>query len=92
MRFFLQYILPMAFPTAVYLLWSVYCARRAEEGHAIDLSRGPWLRLFMAGVVLMGVGLVTFNQMDGVEPGGVYHPPAFIDGKVVPGHVIREPK
>lgn len=91
MRIFLQYLLPMAFPTAMYLLWSLYRKHRSDEGHEIDLSKGPWLWLFVAGVILMGAGLVTFNQMDGVEPGGVYQPPAYIDGKIVPGHVIRKP-
>jgi hypothetical protein len=91
MRFILQYLLPMAFPTAMYFLWMLYSKHRAEEGHEIDLSKGPWLGLFMAGVIIMGISLVIFNQMDGVEPGGIYQPPAYIDGKIIPGHVIPKP-
>jgi len=90
MRFFLQYILPLAFPTALYLGWMLYCKHRAEEGHAIDLSKGPWLKLFGAGVILMGLGLVIFNAMDGEEPGGTYHSPVFKDGKIIPGHITRD--
>lgn len=90
MRMFLQYILPLAFPTALYLGWQLYCKYRAEEGHAIDVSGWPWLKLIAAGVILMSVGLVTFNQMDGEKPGGTYHPPVLKDGRIVPGHVTRD--
>lgn len=64
--------------------------KAGEEAHHIDLTKGPWLRLFGIGVVLMGVGLVFFNVMDGEKPGGVYQPPIFQDGKVIPGHIIRD--
>jgi len=91
MRFLLQYILPLAFPTALYLVWKLYHKKKAgEEAYHIDLTKGPWLRLFGVGVVLMGIGLVFFNVMDGEKPGGVYQPPVFRDGKVVPGHIIRD--
>lgn len=90
MRFFLQYILPLAFPAALYFAWQLYYKHRVEEGHEIDLSKTPWLKLLGAGIILMGIGLATFNQIDGVAPGGTYHPPVFKDGKVIHGHVTRD--
>ena len=90
MRLFLQYILPLAFPTALYLGWQLYLKHRADEGHAISFAEWPWLKLTGAGIILMVIGLLTFNQMDGEKPGGTYHPPVFKDGKIVPGHVTRD--
>lgn len=87
MRFFLQYILPLAFPTALYLIWALYRKKTADEPHHIDLTKGPWLRLIAMGVALMTAGLVIFNQMDGGDPDGVYQPPVYKDGKIIPGHV-----
>jgi hypothetical protein len=91
MRIFLQYILPLAFPSALYLVWALYHKKKAgEDGRHIDLTKGPWVRLIGAGVVLLAIALVAFNQMDGDEPGGVYQPPVFKDGQVIPGHIIRD--
>jgi len=90
MRFIMQYIVPLAFPAAVYYAWKLLHKHRAEDGHEIDLSKGPWLWLFGAGVALMAIGLVTFNQMDGDKPGGTYHAPEFKDGEIIPGHVIHD--
>ncbi len=90
MKLFLQYILPLAFPAALYFAWKLFGKHRAEDGHEIDLTEGPWIKLFGAGVILMTVGLLVFNQMDGEKPGGKYHSPVFKDGKIIPGHVTRD--
>ncbi|SCA58212.1 conserved hypothetical protein [Candidatus Terasakiella magnetica] len=88
-KILLQYIFPLAFPTALYLLWALYHKKTKSEEHHIDLTKGPWLKLLAAGLALVAVGLVTFNQYDGEKPGGVYQPPVYKDGKIVPGHVIH---
>jgi len=92
MRVFLQYILPLAFPMALYLLWKLSKMKRtpADEREAVDWKNEPWLKLFAAGIVLTALSLVTFNALDGEKPGGVYQSPVLKDGKVVPGHVIRD--
>lgn len=90
MKIFLQYILPLAFPASMYLLWGLYHQKKHGEESHVDLSKGPWVYLVGAGVALMTVMLVVMNAMDGEAPGGVYQSPQFKDGKVIPGHVIRD--
>ncbi|NVJ92034.1 MAG: hypothetical protein HWE34_10275 [Methylocystaceae bacterium] len=89
MRFILQYILPLAFPTALYLLWALYHKRKADSGVHIDLSKGPWIWLALAGVLLTGMGLAIYNFTTGEEPGGVYQAPHMENGEIVPGRVIH---
>ncbi len=88
-RFLLQYIFPLAFPAALYLIYALYHQKNNDD-EPFDITKGPWLWLLGAGVALMTIALVVFNQMDGEKPGGVYQPPAYKDGKVVPGHVIYD--
>ena len=90
MRIFLQYILPLAFPAALYLIWGLYHKRTRGEESTVDFTKGPWLRLAFAGLVLVGIGLVVMNQVEGEAPGGVYQPPVLKDGKVVPSQIIRD--
>ncbi len=90
MRIFLQYILPLAFPAALYMVWGLYHKRKAGEDSTVDFTKGPWIKLFCAGIALTLVGLVIMNQVESEAPGGVYQPPVLKDGKIVPGHVIRE--
>ncbi|WP_135080419.1 DUF6111 family protein [Terasakiella sp. SH-1] len=90
MRIFFQYILPLLFPASLYLIWALYHKKTKPEEQHIDLSKGPWLKLLAAGLVLVLIGLVTLRQFDGEKPGGVYQPPVYQDGKIVPGHVIHK--
>jgi len=90
MKILLQYILPLAFPAALYLVWGLYHKRTKGEESTVDFTKGPWPSLLFAGVVLVGIGLVIMNQIEGEEPGGVYQPPTLQDGKVIPGKIIRD--
>ena len=90
MRFLLQYILPLAFPAALYLIWGLYHKRTKGEESTVDFTKGPWLSLLFSGVILVGIGLIIMNQIESQDVGGVYQPPELKDGKIVPGHIVRD--
>ncbi|MHA1597390.1 MAG: hypothetical protein ACTSV1_01600 [Alphaproteobacteria bacterium] len=87
-RFFLSYVLPLALPTLLYLIWAT--ARRRRTDDAPPLGEGPWLALSIAGLALMLAALVATTIYGGMEPNGEYVAPYLKDGTIVPGHM--EPK
>ncbi|HEX9646748.1 MAG TPA: DUF6111 family protein [Alphaproteobacteria bacterium] len=91
MRTLLTRILPLLLPVLVYLGWWYLARRRAlargETGPA--LSEAPWTWLFVAGFALLVMTLVVLGLTWGEEPGGVYVPPRYEGGKIVPGHIER---
>lgn len=89
MRIFLQYIVPLAFPAALYIIWALYHKKRDPESVYHDRPI-PWLRLLGIGVVLAAISLVIFQQVGNFEAGGTYVPPKVVDGEIVPGHVIYD--
>jgi hypothetical protein len=92
MRALFTVILPLILPTVLYVLWAVAVRRVAATG-AADLLRGlPWIWLVPAGVALVAVVLLLIPLHFGGDGSGVYVPPAIVDGKLVPGHVVPAPK
>lgn len=89
MRIFLQYIVPLVFPAALYIIWTLYHKKRDPESvyHGRPV---PWVRLLGVGVVLAAISLVIFQRVGNFEAGGTYVPPKVVDGQVVPGHVIYD--
>ena len=79
-------VLPLLLPTALYLLWRVMARRAAFAGPSPwrDL---PWVWLIGAGVVLAAVMLYVIGTRIGGSPEGIYVPPQWIGGKIVPGHL-----
>ena len=47
-----------------------------------------WLRLVLAGVVLMTAGLVVVAILGGQPPTSEYQPPQYVDGKIKPAESI----
>jgi len=85
-RILLNYVLPLALPTLIYLIWAAMAARRGDED-AAPLREGPWFRLAVAGFVLMLAALAATAITGGMEPDGEYRAPYSRDGKIVPGHM-----
>jgi hypothetical protein len=85
-RILLTIVLPLLLPTALYLVWLV-AARRVEFAAPGPWRALPWPWLLAVGLALAAVVLFVVGTRIGGSPQGVYVPPKYIDGKVVPGHV-----
>lgn len=107
-RIIITYILPLLLPTIMYFAWASWVRKKiaanhaqaqndddtvtAEEIAAYDI-KAPWFRLILAGVILMGVGLLlTVFLSPKNPPDSVYQPPRIENGKVIPGHYAPNPK
>ena len=93
-RFFVTYILPLALPTLLYLLWVLPAMRRAKkEGRDYPVwEETPWLLLFAAGVILLFLILFLFSTNDGGPPWAEYTPPHMEDGVLVPAEIADDIK
>lgn len=89
LRVFLTIVLPLLLPTALYLLW-VGTLGFPQEGAAMSWSSVPWVWLAAAGTVLLAIVLVIVTVRFGTPQEGVYVPPRWEAGAIVPGHI--EPK
>ncbi len=83
-RIFLNYLLPLALPTAIYVVYMLM-ARDDAKALEVRLRAAPWFWLVIAGFMLMVAGLITLGIIDGNDPGTTYQPPHLEDGRVVPG-------
>ena len=89
LRVLFEILLPLALPTAVYLL----CLRVsywARHDGTIRWTTLPWLWLAGAGAVLLAVMLVVVTVGFGTAQKGVYVPPHLEGGHIVPGHIAPE--
>lgn len=85
-RVFIQIILPLVAPLAVYFLWLWYAGKRAETSgdEPPAFTRGTAFWAILIGFALMIASLAYLAATSGVSPdAGVYHPPRLEDGKVV---------
>ncbi len=82
LRVILEIVLPLLLPTALYLIW-VYSLGPARGGGAIGL---PWAWLVGAGVLLLAIVLVVVTLASSGGRQGVYVPPRWQNGRIVPGH------
>lgn len=96
-RIILTYLVPLALPTAVYLLWFWLTRQRAASGQAAVAAEAeegewwrtvPWAWLALAGIALVGATLFVFALSGGGTPGETYVPPHVEDGRVVPGRSV----
>ena len=85
MREFLTIFIPLALPTALYLIW----LRLSRGGFGWRLA--PLLWAAGAGVVLLALVLFTVTVHFGSAMRGVYVPPQWRNGGIVPGHVEQTP-
>ena len=84
-------VLPLLLPTAVYLLW-IRIVDRSRRGGPVRLAALPWVWLAGAGMALLVLVLVVVNVHFGSSQTGVYVPPRYERGQVVPPHIEPKPK
>jgi hypothetical protein len=85
LREWAEILLPLLLPTALYLGW-VWGLRWANGAAPVRWSRMPWLWLAGAGVALLAAFLVVVTVGFGTANQGVYVPPSWSGGRIVPGH------
>ena len=90
LRVLLTIVLPLVLPTAVYLLW-VRIADRSQQGQPVRWAALPWAWLVGAGAVLVIVVLLVVNVHFGTTQPGVYVPPRYEGGQIVPPHIEPKP-
>jgi len=87
-------VLPLLLPTALYLLWLRFRPNAAavgpEEGGGGPAL--PWFWLAVSGAVLLALVLLTISIHFGTATPGVYVPPRWENGRVVPGHIEPLPR
>lgn len=91
MRAFLAIVLPLALPTAVYVLYMTLARRRpGAAGAAAQPMEMPWSWLIIAGGVLAIVTFLALYLFEDVGR-GQYHPARIIDGEIKPGYFGDKP-
>jgi hypothetical protein len=81
-------VLPLLLPTALYLGWVLLVQRSRGRGGAdgVRWALLPWLWLAATGVLLLALMLVVTIRFGSSQP-GVYVPPRYENGRVVPSHI-----
>ena len=90
LRVVLTIVLPLLLPMALYLLW-IATWGPSHEGGAIPWTAMPWIWLAGAGAVLLAIVLFVVTVHFGSPQEGVYVPPRWQGGHIVPGHVEPAP-
>ncbi|HLY44266.1 MAG TPA: DUF6111 family protein [Stellaceae bacterium] len=90
LRVFVSIVLPLVLPTALYLAW-LWIARGAARGGGMLWGDLPWVWLVGGGVLLLAAALVLLTEGFGSPPSGVYVPPRWENGRIVPGHIAPGP-
>jgi hypothetical protein len=88
-RVVVENILLFLAPTAIYLAYVLLVKRTGQSPKEI-LDEGPLVWLSLAGVAMIAVVLLVFGAkgtLDEGAAGGVYVPPVYKDGAIVPGKV-----
>jgi Family of unknown function (DUF6111) len=86
LREFLTLVVPLLLPTILYLLW-LRTVRWSEAGGAMAWHKLPWVWLALTGVVLTALVLFVVTVGFGTAMPGIYVPPRFENGRIVPGHI-----
>jgi hypothetical protein len=87
LRVIVEILLPLVLPTALYLGWIRVVRWANGGGAAMGWAGLPWLWLAAAGVVLLAAFLFVVTVGFGTAERGVYVPPRWVNGHIVPGHV-----
>jgi len=85
-RVLLTIVLPLVLPTAIYLAW-VRTTQPAGDSGPVRWRALPWIWLAGAGTVLLVLVLFVVNVHFGSPETGLYVPPRWENGHIVPGHV-----
>ena len=92
-RILFTYVLPLVLPTILYFTWMGWVRRKISAmqraGESIDhiKIKTPWIRLILAGVILMTIGLVTIAFVGGAPANSDYTPPRMENGEIIPGEM-----
>jgi hypothetical protein len=86
LREFLTLVVPLLLPTLLYLLW-LRAARWSEAEGAMAWQKLPWVWLALTGVALTALVLFVVTVGFGTATPGIYVPPHFENGRIVPGHI-----
>jgi len=86
LRVLLTIVLPLLLPTALYVLWATAFRPVRRNGAALWRAL-PWIWLAGMGVALLAIVLFVVTVHFGAPQEGVYVPPRWVNGHIVPGHV-----
>jgi Family of unknown function (DUF6111) len=89
LRVLLTIVLPLVLPTAAYLLWVGTFG--GERGLRVRWATVPWVWLIGGGAVLLAIVLFVVTVHFGAPQEGVYVPPRWEGGRIVPGHMEPRP-
>jgi H+/gluconate symporter-like permease len=90
-RAFLSIVLPLALPTALYVLYMTLSRRPPDAaGAAAQPMEMPWSWLVIAGGILAIVTFLALYYFEDVGH-GQYHPAQIIDGEIKPGYFGDKP-
>ncbi len=84
-RILLTYILPLALPTAIYLIWLWYLRHRSKSrGDEVpEIKSTPVFISFLLGFMLMVTALTFVAIKSGALPGeGSYEAPRYENGQI----------
>jgi hypothetical protein len=81
-----EILLPLILPTLLYLVW-LRLASWAQRGEAVNWAALPWVWLAAAGAVLLALVLFVVTVGFGTAQRGVYVPPRWEGGRIVPSHI-----
>ncbi len=87
-RLIIENTLLFLLPTAIYVAY-ILLKRRIEGGTSSVnvLDDAPLIWLVAAGAALVVMTLIIFGSVSGGQPGQMYQPPVYKDGKIEPGHL-----
>ena len=86
LRIVFEVALPLVLPTLLYLLW-LRLVRRWQPPGLPGWAALPWVWLTGTGVLLLVLMLLVMNTHFGVTTPGIYVPPRWQDGRIIPGHI-----
>jgi hypothetical protein len=90
-RVLLTIVLPLILPTALYLIWVTTLRRQSSPDADSRWTALPWVWLAGAGLVLLAIVLFVVTVHFGAPQEGVYVPPRWQNGHIVPGHIEPQP-
>jgi hypothetical protein len=91
LRVILTIVVPLILPTAVYVLW-MRSVRWDGPGGAARWRAMPWIWLAGAGAALLAIVLFVVTVHFGTSEPGVYVPPRYEGGRLVPSHIDPKPQ
>ena len=83
LRVLVTIVLPLIAPTALYLVWLALLRRLGR----VRQRALPWVWLMGAGAVVLAIVLFVVDVGFGTAQRGVYVPPQWQGGRIVPAHI-----